>query len=164
MMDLNNKHNRFPPQSTCFLKRVIFAIFGVVDIIILWNCSDDDGVMQSSRCLQNAPQNMVVSLEFPSRPRNSNSYVFRNYQQRLSYDLLSSLASSLLDNTVFEIVRGLREVQEMEERCLFNQRVRSVNEAKGEWELPCTISRIIMYGPVGSKLIGHLFNTFNCHI
>ncbi|XP_064628665.1 protein DGCR6-like [Lineus longissimus] len=53
-----------------------------------------------------------------------------NYQQRLSYDLLSSLASSLLDNTVFEIVTGLREVQEMEERCLFNQRVRSVNEAK----------------------------------
>jgi len=55
---------------------------------------------------------------------------FSKYQQRLPYDLLSSLANVLLDGTVFEIVSSLREVQQLEERNLSNQRIKLINEHK----------------------------------
>ena len=55
---------------------------------------------------------------------------FSKFQQRLPYDLLSSLASSLLDNTVFDIVNSLKEVQTLEERNLSSQRIKLVNEHK----------------------------------
>lgn len=58
-------------------------------------------------------------------------FISRKYQQRLPYDLLSSLANSLLDGTVFEIVRSLQEVQQLEERHLHTQRVKLVNDHKG---------------------------------
>lgn len=54
------------------------------------------------------------------------------YQQRLAYDLLSSLASSLLDGTVFQIVQGLKEVQEWEERAMFQQRSKLVADHKAQ--------------------------------
>jgi len=49
------------------------------------------------------------------------------YAQRLPYDLLSSLANSLIDGTVFQIVEGLVEIQQMSERNLFNQRLKIIN-------------------------------------
>jgi len=55
---------------------------------------------------------------------------FSKYQQRLPYDLLSSLARVLLDGTVFEIISSLREVQQLEERNLSNQRIKLINEHK----------------------------------
>ncbi|UYV67163.1 DGCR6 [Cordylochernes scorpioides] len=51
----------------------------------------------------------------------------RAYQQRLPNELLSNLANSLLDNTVFEIVRGLREIQLMTESQLFERHQKSFN-------------------------------------
>ncbi|CAH1774504.1 unnamed protein product [Owenia fusiformis] len=48
----------------------------------------------------------------------------------MPYDLLSSLANALLDGTVYEIVRSLKEVQQLEERNLFQQRMNIVNEHK----------------------------------
>ncbi len=54
------------------------------------------------------------------------------YQQRLPYDLLCSLANSLLDGTVFEIVHSLKEVQQLEERNLSAQRMKLVNEQKAQ--------------------------------
>jgi len=60
------------------------------------------------------------------------------YQQRLPYDLLCSLANALLDGTVFEIVNSLKEVQQLEERNLFNQRIRLVNEGRGQLSWRCT--------------------------
>ena len=57
-------------------------------------------------------------------------FCFSKYQQRLPYDLLSSLANVLLDGTVFEIVSSLREVQQLEERNLSNQRIKLINEHK----------------------------------
>ncbi|KAL3204414.1 hypothetical protein MRX96_011431 [Rhipicephalus microplus] len=45
-----------------------------------------------------------------------------NCQQRLPYELLSSLANSLLDGTVFDIVRGLKDIQMMEEQGLMETR------------------------------------------
>lgn len=46
----------------------------------------------------------------------------QKFQQRLPYELLSTLARSLLDDTVFEIVRGLKDIQLMDERALFQTR------------------------------------------
>ncbi|EEC15805.1 Gonadal protein gdl, putative, partial [Ixodes scapularis] len=46
----------------------------------------------------------------------------QSYQQRLPYELLSSLANSLLDGTVYEIVRGLKDIQLMDEKSLFETR------------------------------------------
>ena len=56
---------------------------------------------------------------------------FRKYQQRLPYDLLSSLANALIDGTVFQIVLGLKEVQEWEEKAMFQQRSKLMSDHKG---------------------------------
>ncbi|XP_077487288.1 gonadal protein gdl [Amblyomma americanum] len=58
-----------------------------------------------------------------------------NCQQRLPYELLSSLANSLLDGTVCEIVRGLKDIQMMEEKGLYETRknvIKSQAETKVE--------------------------------
>ena len=55
----------------------------------------------------------------------------RKYQQRLPYDLLSGLANALLDGTVFQIVTGLKEVQQWEERTMYGQRSKLVSDHKG---------------------------------
>lgn len=52
------------------------------------------------------------------------------YQQRLPYDLLCGLANALLDGTVADIVTGLKEVQQLEERHLSSQRIKMINEHK----------------------------------
>lgn len=49
-------------------------------------------------------------------------------QEKLTDDLLSGLASSLLNKSVFEICSALREVQHLEEKNLFSSRVKMVNE------------------------------------
>lgn len=47
----------------------------------------------------------------------------RRFQQRLPTELLSSLASSLVEGRIFEIVSMLQEVQNSTERQLFQQRL-----------------------------------------
>lgn len=59
--------------------------------------------------------------------------IIRTYQQRLPYELLSNLANSLLDDTIFEIVRGLKEIQQMTERQLIERRMKMINTHKGLW-------------------------------
>lgn len=54
------------------------------------------------------------------------------YQQRLPYDLLSGLANALLDGTVFQIVNGLKEVQQWEERTMYSQRSKLVSDHKAQ--------------------------------
>ncbi|XP_077540445.1 gonadal protein gdl isoform X2 [Haemaphysalis longicornis] len=51
----------------------------------------------------------------------------QKYQQRLPYELLSSLANSLLDGTVYDIVRGLKELQTLDEATLFSTRKSVLN-------------------------------------
>jgi len=55
-------------------------------------------------------------------------FKFRNSQHRFSNELLSSLSSSLLDGTVFEIVNNLSELQQITERNLISERNRIQNE------------------------------------
>lgn len=54
------------------------------------------------------------------------------FQQRLPYNMLSVLANSLLDGTVFDIVQSLKEVQHLEEKGLGTQRLRLVNEHRAQ--------------------------------
>lgn len=54
------------------------------------------------------------------------------YQMRLPYELLSGLANSLLNATIFEIVKGLMEIQHVTEKHLFQQRLQLINEHKIE--------------------------------
>jgi len=56
------------------------------------------------------------------------------YQMRLPYELLSSLANSLLNDTIFEIVKGLMEIQHVTEKHLFQQRLQLVNQQRIESE------------------------------
>ncbi|CAH1117922.1 unnamed protein product [Phaedon cochleariae] len=52
------------------------------------------------------------------------------YQMRLPYELLSSLANCLLNETVFEIVKGLLEIQHVTEQHLYQQRLQFINQKK----------------------------------
>ncbi|KAG7196805.1 hypothetical protein KM043_016918 [Ampulex compressa] len=54
------------------------------------------------------------------------------YQMRLPYELLSGLANSLLNDTIFEIVKGLMEIQHVTEKHLFQQRLQLMNRQKIE--------------------------------
>ncbi|RZC38564.1 DGCR6 domain containing protein [Asbolus verrucosus] len=54
------------------------------------------------------------------------------YQMRLPYELLSSLANCLLNDTVFEIVKGLLEIQHVTEQHLYQQRLQFLNSKKME--------------------------------
>jgi len=62
------------------------------------------------------------------------TFPFSKFQQRLPYDLLTSLANALLDGTVIDIVKSLKEVQQLEEKALSNQRLSMLNEHKGIYE------------------------------
>lgn len=52
------------------------------------------------------------------------------YQMRLPYELLSGLANALLNDTMFEIVKGLMEIQHVTEKHLFQQRLQLLNQQK----------------------------------
>ncbi|VEN64558.1 unnamed protein product [Callosobruchus maculatus] len=54
------------------------------------------------------------------------------YQMRLPYELLSSLANCLLNDTVFEIVKGLLEIQHVTEQHLYHQRLQFIHKKKME--------------------------------
>ncbi|KAF2346869.1 Gonadal family [Trinorchestia longiramus] len=56
------------------------------------------------------------------------------YQPRLSYDLLSSLAALLLDDTVLQIVAELTDLQHMTERHLHQTRCNLLARHRGEKE------------------------------
>lgn len=47
---------------------------------------------------------------------------------RVPIELLSGLANCLLNDTVFEIVKGLMEIQHVTEKHLFQQRLQIINE------------------------------------
>lgn len=47
---------------------------------------------------------------------------------RVPIELLSGLANCLLNDTVFEIVKGLMEIQHVTEKHLFQQRLQIINK------------------------------------
>ncbi|KAG7299722.1 hypothetical protein JYU34_016721 [Plutella xylostella] len=50
------------------------------------------------------------------------------YQMRVPIELLSGLANCLLNDTIFEIVKGLMEIQHVTEKHLFQQRLQVQNK------------------------------------
>lgn len=54
------------------------------------------------------------------------------YQMRIPYELLTGLANSLLNDTIFEIVKGLMEIQHVTEKHLLQLReiVQNENDRK----------------------------------
>ena len=48
---------------------------------------------------------------------------FRELQQRIPNELLSELATCVIEGPVFEIVQGLKDVQNAEEKQLFKERL-----------------------------------------
>lgn len=57
---------------------------------------------------------------------------FRTYKKKFTYDVLSGIATCLIDGTVFEIVKGLEDIQQLSERNLLNKRMKIVNSQKGK--------------------------------
>ena len=60
---------------------------------------------------------------------------FSTYKKKFTYDVLSGIATCLLDGTVFEIVKGLEDIQQLSERNLLNKRMKLVNSQKGKTSL-----------------------------
>ena len=58
-------------------------------------------------------------------------FIFSTYKKKFTYDVLSGIATCLLDGTVFEIVKGLEDIQQLSERNLLNKRMKIVNSQKG---------------------------------
>lgn len=56
------------------------------------------------------------------------------YQQRLPNELLSNLANSLLDKTVFDIVKGLKDIQAMTENNLLETRMKYISNQRVQKE------------------------------
>ncbi|XP_060517852.1 gonadal protein gdl isoform X2 [Cylas formicarius] len=82
--------------------------------------------MDESQLLQKKLYFLLEELQ------NMASELSPKYQMRLPYELLSSLANCLLNETVFEIVKGLLEIQQVTEQHLFQQRLQFINSKKIE--------------------------------
>ncbi|XP_033224960.1 gonadal protein gdl [Belonocnema kinseyi] len=79
------------------------------------------------------PQDLQRKLYFlVEQLQHMASSLSPKYQQRLPYELLSGLANSLLNDTIFEIVKGLMEIQHVTEKHLFQQRLQLLNQQKIE--------------------------------
>ena len=53
-------------------------------------------------------------------------------QQRIPNEVLSGLATAIASGHIYEIVRGLTEVQQLEERSLFHQRLDLLRKHSGK--------------------------------
>lgn len=70
------------------------------------------------------------------------AFHFSTYKNKFTYDVLSGIATCLLDGTVFEIVKGLEDIQQLTERNLLNKRMKLVNSQKGRSQCIFWIIRI----------------------
>ena len=52
------------------------------------------------------------------------------YKKRLPYDLICQLAHATLDGTVFEIAKGLKDIQELTEKNLHGKRTKMIQEQR----------------------------------
>lgn len=64
---------------------------------------------------------------------------------RVPCELLSSLANCLLNDTIFEIVKGLLEIQHVTEKHLYQQRLQVENKQKSLCFLRSTLSNKFIY-------------------
>ncbi|KAF5273616.1 hypothetical protein FQR65_LT04615 [Abscondita terminalis] len=82
--------------------------------------------MEDPQTLQNKLYFLVEQLQNMARD------LPQKYQMRVPYELLSNLANCLLNETIFEIVKGLMEIQHVTEQHLYQQRLQLLNKHKLE--------------------------------
>lgn len=112
----------------------VFASLMVINISKMSNPTNIDAATLAMRKEEIARRELQQKRHyfFQSELQNMSRELPGKLQQRFPYDLLSSLANALLDGTVFEIVKSLHEVQQLEERNLSHQRQRLVNDHKAQ--------------------------------
>ena len=66
----------------------------------------------------------------------------------MTSEIINSLALSLMDGTVFEIVRGLEDIQQLTERNLLNKRMKLINSQKGREVTHVIDPRIVIFPPL----------------
>jgi len=79
-----------------------------------------------AQALQNRLYYILEKLQTMARELPS------KYQQRINSELLSGLANTLLHDTVFEIVKGLKDIQDVTEKHLFQSRLKFLEEQRVE--------------------------------
>ena len=57
---------------------------------------------------------------------------FSEIQQRIPNEVLSGLATAIASGHIYEIVKGLTEVQQLEEKSLFHQRLELLKKHSGK--------------------------------
>ena len=93
-------------------------------------CVMDYSMMEDS---EPTPESLQRKLYFiMEQLQLMSSELSPKYQMRLPYELLSALANVLLNDTIFEIVQGLMEIQHVTEKHLFQQRLQLINQQKIE--------------------------------
>ncbi|XP_022901019.1 gonadal protein gdl isoform X1 [Onthophagus taurus] len=80
--------------------------------------------METPEVLQNKLYFLVEQLQNMARD------LPQKYQMRVPYELLSSLANCLLSDTIFEIAKGLMEIQHVTEQHMYQQRLQFLNNQK----------------------------------
>ena len=58
---------------------------------------------------------------------------FRDHKRKLPYDVIVQLAHAVLDGTVFQIAKGLQDIQALTEKNMFEKRSKLINEQRGEY-------------------------------
>ncbi|KAF2884203.1 hypothetical protein ILUMI_21985 [Ignelater luminosus] len=82
-------------------------------------CNMDDSQMLQKKLYFLVEQLQNMARDLPPK-----------YQMRVPYELLSNLANCLLNETIFEIVKGLMEIQHVTEQHLYQQRLQLINKQK----------------------------------
>ena len=77
------------------------------------------------------------------------SHSCSSYKKKFSNEIITQFAESLLDDTVFEIVKGLEDIQLLSERNLLNRRMKILSEQKGKpfsvsWHAPMYDAKLFL--------------------
>ena len=81
----------------------------------------------------NIKQNISIEITSSGIINIFNKYInFSEIQQRIPNEVLSGLATAIASGHIYEIVRGLTEVQQLEEKSLFHQRLELQKKHSGK--------------------------------
>ena len=89
-----------------------------------------------------------------------NKYIISSeIQQRIPNEVLSGLATAIASGHIYEIVRGLTEVQQLEEKSLFHQRLELQKKHSGKLH---KMSMDLILGVLSLAPNAYLLQILNC--
>jgi len=108
--------------------------------------ASDTSQQQEQSGLEEMPKREEVKLDSITPLQSSNSKVNNFikrlqkmvrelpscYKRKVTYDVICQLAESLIDDTVFEIAKGLEDIQQLSETNLLNKRMKILSDQKGQ--------------------------------